>query len=154
MNELRIARLPDLAVVADWIRSSELCHQWAGVRVGFPIQLARFPEEIEFRIAESWCLLESGSLVGFGQIVPKADNRQHLARLIVEPKSRGRGLGRQLTERLLDLALAKSPTSVSLNVFVDNLAAMNLYRSLGFCPVDRPSSEVDSTSQHMVHAAF
>jgi ribosomal protein S18 acetylase RimI-like enzyme len=153
MSELRISSLSDLTVIASWIRSAELCEQWAGTSVGFPIQLDSLPEEIEFRHAESWCLLESGVLVGFGQIFPRADGRQHLAHLIVEPNFRGRGLGRQLTKRLLELALAKSPMLVSLNVSVANLTAISLYQSLGFRSANRPSSEPDSASQYMVHAA-
>lgn len=119
----------------------------------FPIRVDRLPEEVEFRTAESWCLVKSGRVVGFGQVVPKPAERQHLARLIVDPQFRRRGLGRRLTERLLDRALAKSPAHVSLNVLVDNLPALNLYRSLGFRPADPPTGEGDSATQYMLHEA-
>jgi ribosomal protein S18 acetylase RimI-like enzyme len=153
MSELRAAGSPDLAVVADWIRSAELCRHWAGARVGFPIQLDRLAEEIEFRHAESWCLTGDAGVVGFGQIVPKADARRHLTRLIVDPQARRRGLGRRLTELLVERALAGFAASVSLNVFVDNLPALNLYRSLGFRPAERPADDEDSAAQYMLLVA-
>lgn len=153
MSELRAASLLDLSVVAGWIRSAELCRQWAGERVAFPIQNDRLPHEIEFEKAESWCLLEGGTILGFGQIVPKSASRQHLARLVIEPESRGQGLGRVLAEHLLELALAKSPSCVSLNVSANNPAAVALYRSLGFRPAERPEGELESTSEYMEHAA-
>lgn len=150
MRELRTAHLDDLAIIAGWIDSAELCLLWAGAKVGFPIQLDRLSEEIGFRDSDSWCLMERGRLAAFGQIISMGGNQQHLARLIVDPNCRGEGVGRQLAERLLGLALAKSPSSVSLNVFIDNNSAVNLYRSLGFRPVGPPTSEAGSMSQRMV----
>lgn len=149
MIELRSASVFELAIVANWITSAESCLQWAGTRVTFPIQLNRLSEEIGSHTAESWRLTDGHKPVAFGQIFSKADNRQHLARIIVAPTHSGHGFGRELTDQLLRLALAKSPTRVSLNVFADNIAAMNLYLSLGFRPADRPQNEVGSTSQYM-----
>ncbi len=152
MNGFRIASLTDLARVATWISSLELCTLWAGGTVSFPIQLDRLTEEVDFRNSESWCLFLDGDLVGFGQIMPMADARQHLTRIIVDPKFRGRGLGRHLTKHLLDQAYAKSPSSVSLNVNLQNQAAVKMYRKLGFCGADRDDSEPRSSVEHMVHA--
>ena len=152
MSELVSASIPDLATVASWIHSAELCHQWAGVRVRFPIQVGLLATEIEFRIADSWCLAENEQVVAFGQIIPKAESRLHLARLIVSPMYRGRGLGRALAGQLLERALARSPERVSLNVFPDNVAAVALYRSLGFRRIERPASELESTSHYMERA--
>lgn len=151
MTELRLVRVSDLYSVASWISSAADCRQWAGERVRFPVQLDQLPDEIEFENAESWGLFLREALIGFGQVVPKPLLRVHLARLIVAPNSRGRGVGRELTEHLLTIAYAKSPASVSLNVFPDNFAAVRLYRDLGFCPGERPPGELPSGSQYMVH---
>lgn len=153
MLQLRAAGPADLAVVAGWVRSAEACRHWAGARVAFPVQLHRLADQIEFGEAESWCLPGDTGVVGFGQIVPKADARQHLARLIVDPHARGRGVGRALAERLLERALAKGALTVSLNVFDDNHPALSLYRSLGFRSAARPAGTEDSPAQYMLYQA-
>ena len=55
-----------------------------------------------------------------------------LGHLIVAPGSRGRGLGRQLTELLLQRAFTRyRATSVSLVVFPENQAARRCYLAAG-----------------------
>ena len=44
----------------------------------------------------------------------------------------GRGLGRRLTESIVDWGRAKGLRKITLKVFVDNERAIALYRSLGF----------------------
>ena len=149
MSDFRSAELSDLAELASWIETAELCRQWAGTRVNFPIQLERLAEQIEFADADSWLLLRDGRPVGFGQIVPKPGGRLHLARLLVAPKIRGNGLGRELSERLVRIAQERSPSSISLNVFRENRVAVSLYQRLGFEPASRPESELDSSSRYM-----
>ena len=55
-----------------------------------------------------------------------------LGHLIVDPQQRGRGLGRQLTELLLQRAFhILAARRVSLVVFPENMAAIATYRSAG-----------------------
>ncbi len=97
--------------------------------------------------------VRKGDSVAFGQLVPKSGNRFHLARLIAAPEGRGSGLGRLITVHLLDVALARKPAAVSLNVFSENLPAITLYKSLGFVAATRPPGERQSASLYMEHAA-
>lgn len=152
MAELRTTRMSDLTVVASWVDTPELCWWWAGASVRFPIDLERLPDEIRFSQVASWSLVEQETLVGFGQFVPKPDNRLHFSRVIVAPESRGKGLGRQLAEQLLQRALAQSPAIVSLNVNTKNVVAIELYQSLGFRPAKRPVSEKDAGHVYMVYS--
>jgi ribosomal protein S18 acetylase RimI-like enzyme len=52
--------------------------------------------------------------------------------LYVDAKARGRGLGRMLTQAVIDRATARGCRRVELDVNSENPAALALYRSLGF----------------------
>jgi ribosomal protein S18 acetylase RimI-like enzyme len=92
------------------------------------------PELLVLDGGASYCLDGgAGTPVGFGQYWPRPDGAVHLLRIIVSPGHRGAGLGRELCRRLIAMALeAPGATSVTLNVYPDNPAAVCLYQSLGF----------------------
>ncbi len=79
--------------------------------------------------------------MGFGQYWLTAPGAAHLGRIIVSPQARGRGLGRVLMQ-LLGAEALRSPgvQRLTLRVYRDNLAAVALYRDLGFQPVDDAST--------------
>ena len=52
--------------------------------------------------------------------------------LYVEPQARGSGLGRALTQAVIDRATTRGCRRVELDVNSENPAALALYRSLGF----------------------
>lgn len=63
-----------------------------------------------------------------------------LARLVVAPSRRGRGVGRRLVAALTDQARGHYPT-VFLRVHPDNAAALRSYAGAGFTPV--PAAEAE-----------
>ena len=79
--------------------------------------------------------------MGFGQYWLTAPGTAHLGRIIVSPQARGRGLGRVLMQLLCAEAL-RSPDvqRLSLRVYRDNVAALALYRDVGFQPVEDAST--------------
>lgn len=153
MSEIREARLSDLEVVASWLHSAGDCRLWAGHRLSFPIDLAVLPRAIEWEASDSWSATADGSVAAFGQLVAKPERRLHLARVIAAPERRREGLGRILSAHLLETALSRSPSVVSLNVARENGPAVNLYRSLGFVDATRPPDEPESVSAYMEHPA-
>lgn len=79
--------------------------------------------------------------MGFGQYWLTAPGTAHLGRIIVSPQARGRGLGRVLMQLLGAEALrAPGVQRLTLRVYRDNIAAVALYRDLGFQPVEHAST--------------
>ena len=56
----------------------------------------------------------------------------YLAELYVVPEKRGHGLGRALMDEAMDTARAEGATYMDLGTSEDDMAARNLYESLGF----------------------
>lgn len=73
-----------------------------------------------------------------GAVVGTGDERLlHIARLVVLPEHRRRGLARALLSALADWAQAKGAARCVLQVADDNHNALELYRSLGCVPAHR-----------------
>lgn len=124
----------DYRAIASWIADANACAHWAGPKLRFPFAGAELAGLLAGGNATSHALVDAdGRFVAFGQLVPLAPGRMHLARIIVAPDRRGQGVGRILCERLMAEA-ARQPgiELLSLRVFRDNRAAIGLYLSLGF----------------------
>lgn len=135
---LRPATRDDLPVIISWIPDAVECRRWAGPEVKFPLTPASLSQDIIFSPDNSYCLEANGHLVGFGQLIPKSEQRLHAARIIVAPPERGRGFGRKLGQSLIDRAAELKYPRISLNVYQDNPTAIRLYQSLGFKALERP----------------
>ena len=136
-------------MVASWIRSAEECRFWSGSRVAYPIDLALLSQAIEYDESEAWSIEIDGELAAFGQLVAKPAGRVHLARLISAPHRRGQGLGRRISEQLVEAARVRNPAAISLNVIAENRAALSLYTKLGFVRASRPADEPASSAVYM-----
>ncbi len=147
MSDYRPAQLDDLAVIASWIRSQAECRQWSGLSLSYPIDVEALPGILRFDVHDCWtrtaAAASGGPVVAFGQLMTRSDGRRHLARLISSPDHRGEGFGRGITTFLFERALEQGAKVISLNVLAVNTPAVNLYRSLGFRPAERPEGEPD-----------
>ncbi len=141
---LRRATLNDLQDVASWIGSARECELWAGPRLPFPLDVTLLPARIDFDEARTFAMSSADRLVAFGQIVPKALRRAHLARVIVAPAARGRGHGERLIRLLIAEARQLLHLRVSLNVDRENVVAIALYSKVGFHETERPADEPDA----------
>jgi ribosomal protein S18 acetylase RimI-like enzyme len=75
---------------------------------------------------------DDGEPVAYGELwIDDDEHEVELARLIVAPPSRGRGVGRRLVARLTELALRRHPF-VALRVHTDNEVARRCYAAAGF----------------------
>lgn len=134
----------DLEVVASWIGSQRECALWAGPGVPFPLESSALPAQIDMPGAINVALDDEQGLAAFGQALLRSPGRAHLARVIVRPDARRRGVGRGLVDALLSRVEEAGLSEVTLNVYRDNVAATALYSDLGFSRAERPPGDSPS----------
>ena len=122
-----------------WIHAATL--RWAGPGVPYPLPPDQFENVLQLRERPGWLLLaENGMRVGFGQAWRTQPGTMHLGRLLVA-RRRGPRSRRRLVHALIEQAFQSDAVErLTLRVYRDNAAAVALYRSLGFEPVDTAST--------------
>jgi len=139
-----------------WLESAEQTRQWAGPSVDYPSCSEALAQQLDIENISSFFLVSDDvistiplpscqTLLGFGQYYLRSD-RCHLARLIVSPEHRGKGLVQHLIRNLIAQGGRELGVSdYSLFVYTDNIAAINAYEKFGFSHVKKPDGrEIDS----------
>ncbi|GAG00421.1 unnamed protein product, partial [marine sediment metagenome] len=95
-----------------------------------------------------------GELVGFARRTWLAPGLAWLEGMRTDPAYRGRGVGRAITEYLIDRARAAGAVRISLSTYIDNEASIHIIESYGFervatfvyreRPADAPSLDPDA----------
>ena len=80
---------------------------------------------------QCWVLEAGTQLLGYG-VLSAAAGEAHILNLCIAPEYQGRGHGRRLLRRLIDLARWHKVHQVFLEVRPSNPAAIALYRDEGF----------------------
>jgi len=83
-----------------------------------------------------WVLCVGQDIAGYG-ILSMGAGEAHVLNLCIGPDFRGRGLGRHLLGRLLDIARWNGAERVFLEVRPSNPLAKTLYESVGFSEIGR-----------------
>lgn len=120
-------------LVAGWSRSAEEADRWAS-RAEHPFPASALITWWEDTDVQPWLLVDpDGVPVAYGEVWDDEDEAEvELARLIVDPDRRRRGVGRRLVDELVALARNTGRAACFLRVAPGNLAALALYRSAGF----------------------
>ena len=130
--ELRPFRPEDGSAIVSFIRTADDAATWASLD-DVPADaalLARWHEDAD---VHPFTFLVNGVLVGYGEVwVDRAENETELARIVIDPGRRGRGLGRQLTRLLAAEAARHGLAETWLRVVPENAAAIACYRAAGF----------------------
>ena len=91
-------------------------------------------DSLKMLVAENafgFAVLLDGRAIAYGGMMTVLDEGQ-ITNIAVSSEYRRRGLGRAVTEALLEYAVNKGIVSVSLEVRASNVPAIALYESLGF----------------------
>jgi len=138
---LRPARASDLQTIMTWIPDARSCQTWAGPKVKFPLGLDQLSQALEFEQTRNYSLDDETELLAFGQIRMFKNQRGHLSRIVVNPASRGKGIGRIFVQELINEARKLNCQTISLHVAKDNAVAIHLYEQLGFViPAHQPDN--------------
>ncbi|WBB92823.1 GNAT family N-acetyltransferase [Verrucosispora sp. WMMC514] len=126
------------AVVARWATSAEESRRWCSRDRVTADDVERWRTEPDVL---AYLALVDGEPAGYGELWLDDDEAEvELARLIVAPALRGRGLGRRMVALLTKLARDHHP-AVLMRLHPDNAPALRCYTAAGFEPV--PSDQAD-----------
>jgi ribosomal-protein-alanine N-acetyltransferase len=123
--EIRAMRRDDLPVVAA-LEAASYDFPWSAGIFGDCLKAGH----------PCWVLCSDGEVAGYG-ILSVAAGEAHVLNLCIGPDWRGRGLGRHLLGRLLDVARWSGAERVFLEVRPSNPVAQQLYTSVGFREIGR-----------------
>lgn len=132
---LRPFRRTDHDALVSWIRSAEELRHFTGSALRWPLDVdqVRALEDLVLRFP--FTLVHEDrpdEPVGHAELVQTDDEVARIARVVIAPEHRGRGLGSTLMRLVLDEARRADYRRVTLNVAAENTAALTTYRRLGF----------------------
>ncbi|MET8331530.1 GNAT family N-acetyltransferase [Streptomyces sp. NPDC005181] len=135
------------AVIAGWPATPAEVVMWCG-RQEFPVPAQTISAWQQDDDVRAHVLGEGETLVGYGELWFDAEEEEvELARIIVAPKARGKGLGRVLVRGLLAQARQSGFADVFMRVYPDNEKALRCYLGAGFVPVDPGLAENWNSAQ-------
>jgi ribosomal protein S18 acetylase RimI-like enzyme len=128
--DLRLARradAPTLAAMSRDLIETDLGWHYRPERIG---QLMRDPETVTL-------VASAGEATAGFAIMTLGDERSHLVLLAVQPRQQRRGIGRRLTEWLVETAMTAGMVAIDVELRAGNLPAHALYRAAGFTEMRR-----------------
>ena len=123
----------DIDELMRWFPDAHSIDIWGGPKFRFPFDSETFRADCRWREFSSFSLRNpEKEFAAFGQLGSRHD-RFHLARLVANPRMRGRGVGRKLLEMMIDVACKQQEhEEIALFVYRDNEPAYRCYLALGF----------------------
>jgi ribosomal protein S18 acetylase RimI-like enzyme len=125
-------READATAVLGWVAGREEADRWAsaGSRVLEPELLREWHADPD---VHPYVCLDGEELVGYGEVwEDREEGEAELARILVDPARRGRGIGRRLTALLGERAAEAGFGNIWLRVVPDNGPALAAYSAAGF----------------------
>ena len=121
-------------LVSSWAGTADEVLMWCGLTAA-PVPAGQIEAWAGEDGVRPFGLYRDEQLVGYGELWVDDDEAEvELARLIVDPRERGQGLGRHLVTELAGRARSVHPL-VFLRVHPANHAAQRCYAAAGFRPV-------------------
>ena len=102
--------------------------QWMGPKISYPL-ITQSLQKME----GIFSIFVGEEFVGVIQKIRLEDRNLHIGRFFINPQKQGQGLGRQALRKFVSLAFENEDIdTISLNVFVANKRARDLYQKEGF----------------------
>lgn len=128
--------------IVGWVRTKTELEWWEGGRAAFPPDVSLVRAWHREDGVHPYVLLGAGEPCGYGEIWEDPGvGEAELARLIVAPHRRDRGVGRRLARLLAGAARARGYEHVWLRVRAENAAALACYRRAGFVRAEAEDEE-------------
>lgn len=119
-----------------WIDNEELLITIAGTVFTFPVRNDQLQQYLDDEKSHAFNIIDTSNynVIGHAEIVLSGDNLYKIDKLIIGDKSnRGKGIGQQVINSLLDYAFTRlNAETVELNVFDWNIAGIKCYEKCGF----------------------
>jgi ribosomal protein S18 acetylase RimI-like enzyme len=128
-----------LVEMMSWFSNEQELINWAGPNFRYPFNLSSFTVDLKLNPLSSFALLSNESeFLAFGQFYQRL-RKCHLAKLIVSPKCRGKGIVSILMTHLCELGQKELKVKdCSLFVAAHNHSAIKSYKKFGFSFADYP----------------
>lgn len=140
--EIVETRMEHLETLKSWFPDQRSVRQWGGPLFRHPFSHETFLEDMRWREVPAYSLLDDdGGLLGFGQCFER-EGRCHLARLVIDPGRRGKGIGRYFIRGLMEIGMSGlGANECSLFVMNSNQRAIRCYASLNFARTPYPTDD-------------
>lgn len=125
----------DYPVLLSWIPTVEALFPFTGGRMPWPLTGHDLAERAHHPEIFAWTAMSAADPhkdVGHLEIVRTSPTAGRFSRVLIEPRSRGKRLARELINAGLDSARALGLERIDLNVFIGNEPAIRTYSSVGF----------------------
>jgi ribosomal protein S18 acetylase RimI-like enzyme len=140
-------------LVSRWAGTADEVLMWCGLTAA-PVPAGQIEAWADEDGVQPFGLYRDDQLAGYGELWVDDDEAEvELARLIVDPRERGRGLGRHLVTELAGRARSVYPL-VFLRVHPANQAAQRCYTAAGFRPVTPEQAAEWNTGQPVAYRWF
>ncbi|GHG75072.1 hypothetical protein GCM10010919_29040 [Alishewanella longhuensis] len=141
LNKMRLIK-PCKTHIEDlmkWFSCEQELRDWTGPNFRYPYDFVSFSADLNLDLLKAFSLVDDKSnLLAFGQYYLRL-NRCHLARLVVSPNFRGKGIAKELIMRLSELGTTELKVNAcSLFVLKHNKSAIKAYEKFGFSESDYP----------------
>jgi RimJ/RimL family protein N-acetyltransferase len=116
-----------------WIDTPEILVTIAGPYFTFPVTHDQLYKYLDDEKSIAFNVLNENKIIGHAEIINMGNGLYKLDKVIIDRNIRGKGIGQQLINALLEYSFDKlSAEIVELNVFDWNVAGIRCYEKTGF----------------------
>ena len=135
--KIKQATEEDLSVISGWFLNKTEAINWGGPSIPFPLDLEKLKLAINWDDSDSYAFInELDHVIGFARVFYKFGYK-HLARITISPSLRGKGVGYELMDTLINFT-EDNGLDYSLFVYNVNVPAKKIYKNIGFETHDYP----------------